>query len=705
MNQRSSIRIRLQSLGHALRLRGPLADDPTARILHALLLALMLWHAFWAAVLFPFAARKVPVVIVLMVGSLAMALVWLRRGRFRQASLIFLAGTWLYTTSAVTLNGGIRSPFQVFYVALPISAVWLLGQGAALWTAAVSFSALLVFALLELLGVGIRTVVPGTPVAIWVLTVQATLIGAVPVAQILRTLRQTLAESHSAHEELRQYKDRLEVLVEDRTVELVEARDQALAANRAKTAFLANMSHELRTPLNAILGFSDLLRRHGASPEQRRDLDIIRRSGEHLLGLINDVLDVAKIEAGGAVLHVAPCELRGLVHGIVEMMRPRAEEKGLSLILVEPPRYPRFIHADAARLRQILINLLGNAVKFTDQGSVTLRLHARPGGKPEQVLLAFEVEDTGIGIAPEDQESIFAAFVQVGKPRDQRGTGLGLTITRQFVDLMQGEISVYSEPGKGSRFRVELPVERAPVFEGWASDDDWERILGLEPGHIEYRVLIAENDSSNSIVLARLLENVGFRVEAVDDGALAVQKVCQWRPHFLWMDLRMPVIDGFEAVRRIRALESGHEVKIAALTASAFESHRGEVLAAGFDDYLRKPYRPGEIFACLARHLGLRYRRAALPASPARPPQAELRPEDLVALPRDLLVELRQALIALNVKRISRTVERVAERNAPLGAALSSCAGRFAYTAMLDAVEVAEQCSAGAASTPSASGS
>jgi CheY-like chemotaxis protein len=252
------------------------------------------------------------------------------------------------------------------------------------------------------------------------------------------------------------------------------------------------------------------------------------------------------------------------------------------------------------------------------------------------LLLTFEVEDTGIGIAAEDQARIFDAFVQLGNPGRQKGTGLGLAITRRFVQLMGGTIWVESTPGRGSGFRVEVPVERAPELEV-SVGTDWDRIVGLEPAQRDCRVLIVEDEQENRIVLERLLQNAGFLVRLAEDGARGVEMFQSWSPHFIWMDLRMPGMDGIEATRRIRALNGGREVKIAAVTASGLEGERKEVLAAGLDDYVRKPWRPNEIFECMARHLGIRYRRAAPSRAPSKSPDWAMRPERLAALPPGLV--------------------------------------------------------------------
>jgi signal transduction histidine kinase/FixJ family two-component response regulator len=477
---------------------------------------------------------------------------------------------------------------------------------------------------------------------------------------------------------------RLELQVERRTHELQIAKDSADAANRAKSTFLANMSHEFRTPLNAILGFSKLLRDGNLSEKDRRDLDIVHRSGEHLLNLINDVLDVAKIESGRTVLEIAPCNPRIIVGEVTDMMRVRANEKNLALHLVESPLFPRSVKTDATKLRQVLINLLGNAVKFTRKGAITLRLNARPADTGERLLLTFEVQDTGIGIAAEDQLRIFDAFVQLGSHRTQKGTGLGLTITRQFVDLMGGTIRVESTPGKGSRFEVDVPVERAEGFDVTPSESQEERIVGLEPGQGDFRILIVDDEVENRLLLERLLQNAGFQVRVAEDGARGVEMFRSWRPHFIWMDLRMPVMDGKDATRRIRTLEGGREVKIAAVTASAFASERDQVLAAGVDDFMRKPYRPREIFDCMARHLGLRYIYRN-----SRPEQRDviLRKEELHALPQELLRELEVAVTTLDDECIRQVIARISDLDATLGGKLAHYSDRLAYTAILNAVE------------------
>jgi signal transduction histidine kinase/CheY-like chemotaxis protein len=673
----------VQRAVHALRLRGPLASDPTAQMLHVLLVVVAIWMAVGflsTAPIGPLTWRRTLYNVALQ-SSLIAALVVLRRGRFRGAVLVYLAGTWIWATLAISAVGGIRTNAIVLYATLPVSAAWLLGYKASLWTAGVCIITLLFFAVLEMIGMPPPRTIPGTPLGALYTAVQAMLIGTIPVGQVIRRLLATL-------QELEAYKQNLELLVDQRTAELIKARDEAEAANRAKSVFLATMSHELRTPLNAILGFSSLLRERSTSDQQRDDLDIIKRSGEHLLGLINDVLDVVKIELGRSELEIAPCNLGKLVEDATDMIRPRAAAKGLSLRM-ETPQMPMFIRADAARLRQVLLNLLSNAVKFTDHGSVVLRVNAVPASAPGELRFIFEIEDTGEGIAAGDQAAIFEAFVQTNTAKRREGVGLGLTISRQIVELMGGTIQVESTPGQGSRFCAEIPFERVQTWESNRGPvRDHHKVLA--DGQPEYRVLIVEDQQENWMVLERLLENAGFRVRVAENGEQGIKEFLEWHPQFIWMDLRMPVMDGVAATRRIRACEGGREVKIAAVTVSGFASQRREILAEGLDDYVRKPYRPTEIFECMARHLGVRYRDNETPEPSAESSGQQV--EDLTAvhlsrLPVELRNALREAVITLDPMRISGAIELISQQSPEVGLILAHYADRSAYSRIFAATE------------------
>jgi CheY-like chemotaxis protein/two-component sensor histidine kinase len=438
------------------------------------------------------------------------------------------------------------------------------------------------------------------------------------------------------------------------------------------------MSHELRTPLNAILGFSSLLRDNCALEQQRHDLDIINRSGEHLLTLINDVLDVAKIEAGRTELETVSCDVEKVIEDVTNMVRPWAFQKGL-VLRVESLHTPLLIRTDPARLRQVLINLLSNAIKFTEEGTVTVRMSKSASTNAEEERVVFEVEDTGAGIAASDQAVIFDAFVQAGAALRQEGTGLGLTISRHLVELMGGTIQVESAPGKGSRFRMEMPAARADEAEA-IKRPTLNHVIRLEQGQPEYRILIVEDQDANWLVLERLLNNAGFQTRVAENGAEGVREFCEWRPQLIWMDLHMPVMDGIEATRLIRASEGGRQVKIVAVTASGDVRKSREILAQGVDDYVQKPYRFAEVFECMDRHLGCRYQVSETTPSADAQPTGELRAEEISALPVELRQQLREAIVTLNPERISAVIGHISELNAGLGLILTRHAGSYSYS-------------------------
>ncbi len=408
----------------------------------------------------------------------------------------------------------------------------------------------------------------------------------------------------------------LETQVAQRTAELQEAKDYAEAANQAKSRFLANMGHELRTPLNAVMGFSELVSMDAnLNDDQRDSLHIVNRSGEHLLRLINDILDMSKIEAGESLINTAPFDLDQLIREVTDLMRIQADRKHLDLQVEHATPFPRYLVGDEARLRQILVNLVGNALKFTETGGVTIRLGVKPDA-PD--WLSIEVEDTGIGINAEQQDKVFDPFVQLGKQGGSTGAGLGLSITRQLVQMMGGTISVDSTPGQGTVFTVSLPIIEA-LESNVAQSDDVKVVKHLAPGQPVCRVLIVEDEADNQELLSRLLESVGYEVRIAENGEQGIEQFKAWRPHFIWMDRSMPVMDGMAATKAIRQLPGGQDVKIVAVTASAFSDERQAMLDGGMDDYLSKPYRAADVYECMAKQLGVTYVYETEPRSDATP--------------------------------------------------------------------------------------
>jgi signal transduction histidine kinase/ActR/RegA family two-component response regulator len=484
-------------------------------------------------------------------------------------------------------------------------------------------------------------------------------------------------------------------------IKAIHAKDQAESANKAKSVFLATMSHELRTPLNAILGFSRLLQNdENISPENKRSLGLINRSGEHLLALINNVLNLSKIEAGHISIDESVLDLSGLMRDLVELLRPRAEAKGLSLSLDLAEDVPRFIMADEAKLRQIVLNLLGNAVKFSAAGTILLAISQKPCDVSERIILQISVRDSGEGIGQEEVQKIFEPFYQAASTRVREGTGLGLAITRDFITLMGGSISVESTLGEGSVFLVDLPVG---LPGGVGTDDisasasaavsrDDNRIPHLAPGQDDWRILIVEDQSENSQLLSRILEQAGFQVRVAWNGAEGVEAFRSWRPHFIWMDWRMPVMDGKEATRLIRSLEGGRDVRIVTLSASVFKQDRDELIQAGADDFVTKPIRFREIFGCMEARLGVRFTYdKALPDNSGVIEQGGQPPlldhKTLASLPDPLRANLAAAIGSLDSGRIGTALDAVSAVDPVLAADLRRNIGLFQYTAILDALQ------------------
>ena len=489
---------------------------------------------------------------------------------------------------------------------------------------------------------------------------------------------------------LQEAHDSLEQKVIERTAELAIAKDRAEAANKAKSEFLANMSHELRTPMNAILGFSQLMQRDlSLKPDHKEYLKVIYRSGTHLLALINEVLEISKIEARRITLEPVTFDLHALLHDLEIMFQVRTDAKNLRLQFIGIDDLPPYVIADESKIRQILINLLGNAVKFTEKGGITARFSFRK--EPDHMILTVSIEDTGVGIASEEQDRLFKYFEQTTSGRMMKsGTGLGLAISRDYLLLMGGDITVQSEPDKGSTFTCTIVLQGVPDADE-VSLRQTPRIIHLADKQIIPRVLVVEDNNENRTFLTTLLKQVGFDVRAVINGREALTAFEEWKPDFIWMDIRMPEMDGLEATKRIRATGEGEKTVIAALTASAFEEDRKKIVDVGFDDFVRKPFLEEEIFEIMGKHLGIHYiTEGGTQNIILQKQHEEITPHMILEIPPPLKSELRDAVLILDPEAISRIIEVIALDNPNVATRLKDLADNLDFDRLLTLLEDAD---------------